>query len=116
MKKLTIAFMIFASSMHAYGVTLPPASKEEVKEIVVPSIATGFYRTQNFTYDKDINILICPKNMKYESNLSGNITCKDDKGKNAWEKMENAVPKGKKFVGFKSVTEGYKHMIEIYWK
>lgn len=117
MKKIIGVVALLVTSVNTYAAALPTSYEQEVKEMVTPNVATGFYRTQNFTYDKDMNILICPRAMKYESNLTVKVTtCTDDKGNNQWRKMENSVPAGKKFVGFKSITEGYKHMIEVYWK
>lgn len=120
MKKIITVVALMVNSINSYAASLP-ANDVEVKEIVTPSVATGFYRTQNFTYDKDMNILICPMNMNmninYESERNGySKTCTDNKGQNKWQKMENAVPNGKKFVGFKSVSQAYIHLIEIYYK
>lgn len=116
MKKISIFFTMLVTSMSAIAATTP-TSYEDNTSIITPQIATSMYRTNRFTYDKDMNILICPHGMKYDYYVTTNIeTCKNSNNENKWIKMENYVPAGKKFVGFKSTSQGGSHMIEIYWK
>lgn len=118
MKKIILSMAVLITSISAQAAT-PPNTNNESREIITPEIATGFYRTEQYTYDNDLNILICPRNRHYERSIvNGDQSCTDGKTNenNKWIRMENIVPKGKKFVGFKSLSQGYTPVIEIYWK
>lgn len=116
MKKISVAFAFMVASMSAFAGSAT-LSEQEQTGIITPDIATGVYRTYSYTYDKDMNLLICPHGMDFKINYKTNIpTCLDKNDKSQWKKMENYIPAGKKFVGFKSVSAGASHAIEIYWK
>ena len=79
--------------------------------IVSPDVAIGVYRTKRFTYTNSREILVCVQIQPT------NNDCVDNKNKSAWRPLAGAVPDGKKYVGFKSVTDiDGSHAIEIYWK
>jgi len=113
MKKI-IALTLMIASMSAYAASTPK-NAEEKNSIITRDVATSMWRTNYVEYDKDLNILVCPRNMLFAYKDPYN-TCLNKEGKSAWVKMEQIVPKGKEFVGFKSVTQGSSHIIEIYWK
>lgn len=115
MKKIGAVIVLMLASVSAYaGSSSQQSSNEQNHGIVTPEVATSMWRTTRFVHDtKNMNILICQ--LKYEYTYR-NDTCEDKNKKNAWVKMENAVPQGTKFVGFKSVSQGSTQYIEIYWK
>lgn len=112
MKKFA-AMILMMASMTAYASSASKSNADEQHGIITPDVATGMWRTSQFVHDVNMNILICtPQNVYYWKDH----TCKDKNNNNAWVKMENAIPQGKKFVGFKSINQGIAHHIEIYWK
>ncbi len=117
MKKIITMLSLMMISTFAYAGSSSQATvSEEAPGIVTPEVATGVWRTYRHISDRNMNVLICPKNMSHEQNITSEDTCKDRSGKMAWVRMENAVPPGKKYVGFKSITQNGSHYIEIYWK
>lgn len=84
-------------------------------DLVTPEIATGFFRTNKIAYEStNYSMLICPEDAvfveKDKSCFKGNRVI-------AWVPIAESVPKGRTFVGFKSlsVTTG-NPVIEVYWK
>lgn len=118
MKKTTVflALALLVASVSAFAGSTPKNEQEQTG-IVTPEVATGMMRIYRYTYDKDMNILVCPRGMEYEHDFRTDVAkCQNEKRENQWRKMENYVPVGKKFVGFKSVSQGSSHALEIYWK
>jgi hypothetical protein len=117
MKRFVLMIMLMMASMGAYaGSSSQGTVTEETQGIITPELATGMWRTNRFIYDKNLNILICPKDMDYEINMTIDNTCENKQKKMAWVTMENTIPQGAKYVGFKSITANGSHYIEIYWK
>lgn len=119
MKKFSAMIVLMMASLSAYaGSSSQPKNAEDNHGIVTPEIASGMWRTYRHTNDdNNMNILICPKKMNHDTDMNGsNPTCKDKNGNNAWVRMENSIPQGTKFVGFKSVSQSSSQYIEIYWK
>ncbi len=114
MKKFGMMMVLLMASMGAYAAS-SPKNAEENKNVITPDFATGMWRTSYYEYDAELNILVCPRGMTFAYGNPYN-TCTNLQGKSVWVKMENIVPKGKKFVGFKSVSQGSSNVIEIYWK
>lgn len=104
MKKYFLTAVALCMSMHV-----------SAHDIITPDIATSMYRTNRFSYDKNKDIIICQSKYKYEIGANG-YKCVDDNSKNAWTKLTDSVPEGKKYVGFKSVDSNGHHKIEIYWR
>lgn len=115
MKKFGAMIVLMMASMSAYaGSSSQQSNNEDNHGIVTPDVATGMWRTTRIVHDSsNMNILVCQ--LKYEYTYRSD-TCEDKNKKNAWAKMEHAVPQGTKFVGFKSISQGSTHYIEIYWK
>jgi len=109
MKKFLMVMVLMMANMFAYAGN---SQSEELGGVIPLNVSTGMWRL-NLTYDKNQNLIVCQRIHRY---LWKNDTCLDENGKNAWTTMEKAVPKGKEFVGFKSVNQGDGHYIEIYWK
>jgi hypothetical protein len=113
MKKFGAMIILMMASLSAYAGS-SPKNDQEPNGIVTPDIATGMWRTSRFVNDTtNMNILVCP--LKYEY-IYRDDTCRDKNNKNAWVLIENSLPQGKNYVGFKSISQGSSHAIEIYWK
>jgi len=108
MKKIMMVLCLMMTSMYAYA---------GLGNIITPDAAISMWSTPNFTYDKDMNILICPRNAGYSPPLTANSspTCVDKDNKSVWVTMANSVPKGKTFVGFTVLNDRVQY-ITIYWK
>ena len=116
MKKFGAMIVLMAASMSAYAESQIIDGVEK-NSFIKADVATGMWRTSRFTYDKDLNPLVCKPMYNYVSGDFGSQqSCTDSKGESKWIKMENAVPPGKVFAGLKSLNVGNIHYIEIYWK
>lgn len=114
MKKIILVVAMMVASMSAYaGSSSNPQNEQENSGIVTPDVATGMLRIYSFNYDESMNILVCIDPYKYNYN---NKSCVDNNGKNKWRYLSQVPPKNKKYVGFKSVSQGGSHFIEVYWK
>jgi hypothetical protein len=111
MKKIITMLMLMMASMVAYAGT-SANNTDDLNGVIPLSVATGMWRA-NLGYDKEQNLIVCQRIHRY---LWKDESCRDKDGNNAWAKIKDAVPKGKTFVGFKSVSQGSEHYIEIYWK
>ena len=82
--------------------------------IITYQVATGMIRVSRFTQSEAGEIVVCQDKYTYNREKE---TCQDAKTNNMWQYMHGAIPKGKTFVGWKSVSSGYGFQaIEIYWK
>jgi hypothetical protein len=113
MKKIIAMIMLMMTSIGAYADTnYDDGTKGENNPILSTKDFTGVWVTERFTYDKDMNMIFCQENSKYESY---NKVCTKN-GENGWRKMDNIAPPGKKVVGFKVTYVRGTPLIEIYWK
>jgi hypothetical protein len=105
MKKIGLMLILMIASMGAYAGS---------GDVITPDFATSQWTTTHWVYDKDLNIIVCPRGATYSKIAS--TTCLDEKGNKAWIDMKQAVPSGKKFVGFKiTITDRWEY-VSIYWK
>lgn len=84
-------------------------------DLVTPEIATGFFRTNKIAYEStNYSMLICPDDATF---VEKDKSCFKGNRVIAWIPIAESVPKGRTFVGFKSlsVTSG-NPVIEVYWK
>lgn len=113
MKKILMMIFMLMASISAYAETnIKDNQPADLNGVIPLNVATGMWRA-NPGYDKEHNLIVCQRIHRY---LWKDETCRDKGGNNAWAKIKDAVPKGKTFVGFKSVSQGSEHYIEIYWK
>lgn len=109
---MMMAMLLVTVNVYA-GVASQPKNEQEKSGIVTPDIAIGVYRTDKFNYDESMNIVICMQDYQYDYYKK---TCTDMQGKNKWKFITQVPPKAKTYVGFKSISQGSSHVIEIYWK
>lgn len=103
MKKISVLLAALMLSVSAYA-----------QNIITPDYATGFWATYHFTQAADGTTLACVHNYDWR-----NSSCTDNNGKNAWRSLQNAVPAGKRYVGFSiqsSPSTSYAAVLVIYWK
>jgi len=101
-KFVIVACITLCSFAHA------KAQQDDVSEthgIVTPEIATGIRVYSIFNNDTAGNMVIC---QAIDRGLSGKC--------NKWTPIQDVVPRGKQYVGFKVVPVGYSTHIQVYWK
>lgn len=108
MKKLLILGLLLSSSatMAATVYKYLPQSG-----LITPDVATGYLEISDHLIDRDAkgNTIYCPRSpwLTWEKRL-----CQNPQGKNQWTYLQQAVPKGKTYVGFE-----VRHASTIvYWK
>lgn len=72
--------------------------------IITPAIATGMRTFENYNNDTNGNMVICPEYPRRGE-------CKP-----GWVPIQSLVPKGRTFVGFRTVSGRYGRLLEVYWK
>lgn len=114
-----VALIGCVACTYAYGAVLAnpgavaakaPAPAYVSAGVLTPDIATGFLYTDRFEYDRDGDVVVCLT--KYDLKRDRK-TCTDEQNRNKWVLMKNAIPPGRKFVGFTVVGVWD---IVIYWK
>lgn len=114
MKALVIWLSLLVYSWaYAGTASLPPDANDQLNGIVTPNVATGVFRTNRFTVDVNGNMVYCHPSYDYSWSRA---TCVDSQNRNAWVLLTHAVPRGKTYVGFKSVHSAGAQYLEIYWK
>lgn len=112
MKNL-IALMLMLVSSYSFSASMGKDYSDDNTGIVTPNIATGVLRTRQFAVDTNGNLVYCPPNFDHSERKN---TCTLGE-RNGWTLLKDAVPVGKTYVGFKSVSGYYGYQyIEIYWK
>jgi hypothetical protein len=111
-KKLMV--VLFASAISVVSVTAGAGTVYQPvtqSGIITPDVATGGNIFYDFGVSTQGDILVCPRgaDRSWRDN-----TCLNAKGENAWTRIQDIVPKGKTYVGFRFRGNG--SSVEVYWK
>ena len=119
MKKVIMSLLLSLTATHALAAPKGQDFNDQTG-IITYAQATGVWRTQRFLNTPQ-GIIVCADEhtliVDNRKDPKTNNTCQDAKTNNKWQYMHTAIPKGRTFVGWKSVSDRYGYQaIEIYWK
>ena len=112
MKKVMV--VLFASAISAVSVTAGAGTVYQPvtqSGIITPDVATGGNIFYDFGVSTQGDILVCPRGT---DRLWRDEKCLNAKGENARTRIQDIVPKGKTYVGFRFRGNG--SHVEVYWK
>lgn len=113
---LTASLLVSCSFIHkadAHGSSHPAVDTAVNAGIVTPDVATDGMRTVRIGRTAAGDTVLCPDTMRYDY---GNATCLDTNGRSAFVWPHQVVPVGRKYVGFRLVSQGSTMYYEVYWK